>query len=174
MKNKPLLALCALVVSLACTITLFDTTPTPVPTATFTPTATATFPIPPADTGDLPTEPPVEPPTDEPSQPTRTPLPTLTPYPTPTIDFSTPTPQYEVTATLVKNANCRVGPSQDYEVYTSFFAGQVLEVVGRNPDFDNTWWMVVIPGTRATCWISFVTAQVTGNLDDLPIIYPPY
>jgi len=171
MKSKLFPVLASLIVSLACTITLFDTTPTPIPTPTLTPTPTATFPLPP---GDVPTEPPLVPPDGTASGP----MPTLTPFPTlpppPTAIIPTEAPAFAVTAILVKNANCRQGPSQNYEVVTSFYDGDVLEVVGRNPDFDNTWWMVLIPGTRSTCWISFVTAQVSGNLDDLPVIYPPY
>jgi uncharacterized protein YgiM (DUF1202 family) len=169
MKTKTLLlAVTALIVSLACTITLFDTPPSPTPVASFTPVASSTQAIIlPADTETLP-----PPPITEPPQPTYTPLPTFTPYPT--IPPPTSAPQFAVSATLIKNANCRQGPSQAYEVVTSFFAGQVLEIVGRNPDFSNTWWQVVIPGTHSTCWISLTTAQATGNFDDLPIIYPPY
>ena len=107
--------------------------------------------------------------------PSATPLPSLTPLPTltPTNPASaTPTVP---TATLIKNANCRKGPSQAYEVVTSFLKGQVLEIVGRNDDLSNTWWQVKIPGSKKSkCWISLTTAQATGNMDDIPTIYPPY
>ena len=79
-----------------------------------------------------------------------------------------------VSARLVKDANCRAGPSTAYDVVTSFSKGQVLQIVGRNPDLKNTWWLVVIPGTNSKCWISLVTAQATGDFDSLPIIHPPY
>jgi len=171
MKSKYLAIICALIVSLGCTITLFSADPTPVPTPTFTPTPTATVAIPEDNGGGQPIEPPPPGPTEI---YTLTPFPTLPPPPTATPVPPTEAAPYEVTAVLIKNANCRVGPSQDFDTYTSFYAGDVLEVVGRNPDFNNTWWMVIIPGTRVTCWISFVTAQVSGNFDDLPIIYPPY
>jgi hypothetical protein len=106
--------------------------------------------------------------------PSVTPLPSLTPLPTFTPTSTvTSTPSAPV-ATLIKNANCRKGPSQSYNEVTSFFAGQVLEIVGRNEGLDNTWWLVKIPNSRSKCWISLVTAQATGNMDDIPIIYPPY
>ena len=157
----------AIFVTLACTIQLFNA-PAPSPQ----PVLLTRVVIVPTDT--IPAQP-----TDIPAQPTYTPLPTFTPYPTippPTASNIPPTspPQFAVSATLIKNANCRAGPSQAYLVVTSFFSGQVLEIVGRNPDFNNTWWQVVIPGTYSTCWISLTTAQASGNFDDLPIVYPPY
>ncbi len=107
--------------------------------------------------------------------PVTTPLPSLTPSPTFT---SSPTPTATIigiaSATLIKNANCRKGPGQSYDVVTSFFAGQVLEIVGRNPDPTNTWWQVKIPGTNSKCWISLTTAQATGNFDAVPTVSPPY
>jgi hypothetical protein len=97
--------------------------------------------------------------------PTATPHPTVTPTNTAIPPFIEP---------LIKNAMCRAGPGTAYDDITSFYSGQVLEIVGRNPDINNTWWLVVIPNTRSTCWISLVTAQATGNFDDIPFIYPPY
>jgi uncharacterized protein YgiM (DUF1202 family) len=106
-------------------------------------------------------------PTITPTQaPTDTPLPTLTPLPT-----ATATPNYPY-ATFIKNANCRSGPSQTYEVVTSFLAGQTVEIVGRNPDFDNTWWQVKIPGSNGKCWVSLTTAQAYGDFDAIPTVTP--
>lgn len=100
--------------------------------------------------------------------PTQTPLPTATPAPT-----NTPTPGYPY-ATFIKNANCRSGPSQTYEVVTSFLAGQTVEIVGRNPDYDNTWWQVKIPDSNKKCWVSLTTAQAYGDFDAIPTVSPPY
>lgn len=108
-------------------------------------------------------------PTIPPTQaPTNTPLPTLTPPPT-----FTPTPVYPY-ATFIKNANCRSGPSQTYEVVASFLAGQTVEIVGRNPDYDNTWWQVKIPNSSKKCWVSLTTAQAYGDFDAIPTVSPPY
>ena len=163
MQRKPILILaCVLIITLACTIDLGNATqPPPVVTQVI---------ILPADTA---TTAPIQPTAEIP--PAASPLPSITPLPTLT---SSPVPSATLpgiaSATLIKNANCRAGPGQAYEVITSFFSGQVLEITGRNPDLDNTWWQVKIPGTNSKCWISLTTAQASGNFDDIPTIYPPY
>ncbi len=110
----------------------------------------------------------VEPSATPTEPPTQTPLPTATSAPT-----NTPTPNYPY-ATFIKNANCRSGPSQTYEVVTSFLAGQTVEIVGRNPDYDNTWWQVKIPNSSKKCWVSLTTAQAYGDFDAIPTVSPPY
>ncbi|MEW6030063.1 MAG: SH3 domain-containing protein [Chloroflexota bacterium] len=111
--------------------------------------------------------------TVEPSA-TSTESPTQTPSPTATLAPSnTPAPNYPY-ATFIKNANCRSGPSQTYEVVTSFLAGQTVEIVGRNPDYDNTWWQVKIPNSNTKCWVSLTTAQAYGDFDAIPTVSPPY
>jgi len=109
------------------------------------------------------------------------PLPTAT-LPTVTVTFTeTPTGTPTVTptatasgpvATFTQNANCRNGPSTQDVVVTSFFAGETVQIVGRNPDFDNTWWLVVIPSTNGKCWVSFTTAQASGDFDAIPTVIP--
>jgi hypothetical protein len=73
--------------------------------------------------------------------------------------------------TLIKDANCRNGPGTTYDVVTSYFEGETLSIVGRNPDFDNTWWYVEMP-TGGECWMSFVAGQAYGPFDDIPIVTP--
>ena len=85
---------------------------------------------------------------------------------TPTATLSGPV------ATFIQNANCRNGPSTQEVVVTSFFEGETVQIVGRNPDFDNTWWYVVIPSTKGKCWVSFSTAQAFGDFDAIPTIIP--
>ena len=75
-------------------------------------------------------------------------------------------------ATFLRNANCRNGPSTQDVVVTSFFEGDTVQIVGRNPDFDNTWWLVVIPSTKGKCWVSFTTAQASGDFDAIPTVIP--
>ena len=75
------------------------------------------------------------------------------------------------TATFIKNANCRAGPGTGYDVVTSYFAGQTVEIVGRNPDFNNTWWQIKMP-TGGKCWVSFSTAQASGDFDTIPTAKP--
>jgi len=95
---------------------------------------------------------------------TSTPISTSTTYPA-----ATPTGPI---ATFVKNANCRNGPGTQYEAVTSFFKGETVSIVGRNPNFNNTWWYVVIPSTGGKCWVSLTTAQAYGGFDDIPVVTP--
>jgi hypothetical protein len=98
--------------------------------------------------------------------PTETPQSTASASPTATATSSVPV------ATFIKNANCRQGPGTKYEVVTSFLAGQTVEIVGRNPDFDNTWWYVKIPDDNGKCWVSLTTAQAYGDFDAIPTVIP--
>jgi len=74
-------------------------------------------------------------------------------------------------ATFVKNANCRNGPGTTYPVVTSFFEGETVQIVGRSPNFNNTWWYVNIP-SGGRCWVSLTTAQAYGDFDDIPTVIP--
>jgi len=73
--------------------------------------------------------------------------------------------------TFIKDANCRNGPGTKYDVVTSYFKGQTLQIVGRNPDFNNTWWQVNMP-TGGKCWVSLATGQAYGDFSDIPIVKP--
>ena len=73
--------------------------------------------------------------------------------------------------TFIKNANCRRGPSTQELVVTSFFAGDTVKIMGRNPDFNNTWWYVEIPG-GGKCWVSLTTGQAYGDFDAIPTVMP--
>lgn len=94
---------------------------------------------------------------------TETPISTATI--TPTATMSGPT------ITFIKDANCRNGPGTKYDVVTSYFKGQTLQIVGRNSNFNNTWWYVNMP-TGGKCWVSFATGQANGDFDDIPIVKP--
>lgn len=74
-------------------------------------------------------------------------------------------------ATFIKDSNCRSGPSTSDPVVTSFFKGETVQIVGRNPNFNNTWWYVNIP-SGGKCWVSLTTAQAYGNFDDIPTVVP--
>jgi len=75
------------------------------------------------------------------------------------------------TATFIKDANCRAGPGTKYDVVTSYFKGQTVEIIGRNKDFNNTWWQIKMP-TGGKCWVSLTTAQAAGDFDSIPIVKP--
>ena len=113
--------------------------------------------------------PTLPPPTDPLPTLTYTPVLTDTPVSTATI---TPTATMSgPVVTLIKDANCRNGPGTTYDVITSYFKGETLQIVGRNSDFGNTWWYIKMP-TGGECWISLVAGQAYGSFDDIPIVYP--
>lgn len=93
---------------------------------------------------------------------------TATPLPSPTVTL-TPTPSVP-TLILNINANCRLGPSQLYEVYTSILAGNQLPIEGTNDT--GTWWLVRLP-TGERCWISAVTGTPVGNINLVPVVETP-
>ena len=110
------------------------------------------------------------------------PLPTVPPVTFTLVSTETPadtaTATITATATLdgpiitfIKNANCRKGPGSNYDVVTSYLKGQTLQILGRNPDFSNTWWYVNMP-TGGKCWVSFSTGQAYGDFDAIPIVNP--
>ena len=87
------------------------------------------------------------------------PIATFTPIPTETVTSTVPsaatitrtTTLSGPVATFVKDANCRQGPGTAYEAVTSFYKGETVQIVGRNPNFNNTWWYVIIPSTGGKC-----------------------
>jgi hypothetical protein len=70
----------------------------------------------------------------------------------------------------VQSANCRARPLGGAERITIFYKNQALEIVGRNEDLTNPWWYVKIPDTDAHCWLWSMTATMTGNIDEIPIV----
>ncbi|MBT7600203.1 MAG: hypothetical protein HN560_03925, partial [Anaerolineae bacterium] len=58
-----------------------------------------------------------------------------------------------------QNANCRRGPSLEYDIVTNLLEGQSAEITGRSTD--SSWW-VINPGT--TCWISGAVVDVSGDI----------
>jgi hypothetical protein len=89
---------------------------------------------------------------------------TVTPSPTPSVP----------TAFFIMNANCRAKPDKNSDALMSFLEGESAEIVGRNEEFDNTWWYVKMPDSKYKCWVSTITADVIGSYDDIPTIPPPY
>lgn len=101
--------------------------------------------------------------------PTSTPPADLTP---PDAITSTPTATQpgEATFVLDRNANCRLGPSTEYEAEDSYLAGQTLVIEGRNDT--GTWFWVRRP-TGGHCWISTVTGAASGPFDAVQIVVAP-
>jgi hypothetical protein len=94
------------------------------------------------------------------------PLPTLVIAPLVTV----PAPHLEPMFTLDKNANCRYGPSQVYEIKASFFLGDVVPIDGRN---DEGTWLYARMKDNDHCWVSIVTGRFEGDLDALLVVEAP-
>jgi hypothetical protein len=71
-------------------------------------------------------------------------------------------------AKLLRNANCRRGPSIDYESLTTLFQGLEVPIDGRNTD--NSWWWVRIPNSLNHCWLGGEMVQTAGDLSKVPIV----
>jgi len=89
------------------------------------------------------------------------PTPAATETPSPT---STPTAPPEITLTL--NSNCRMGPSNFYNIVDQISSGKVFGVIGRNED--NTWWQIV-NATNRECWIFYENAEANSDFSAVAV-----
>ena len=71
------------------------------------------------------------------------------------------------TFTFLQNANCRKGPSTQYDVVTALEQGAAADIVGRNQQ--SSWWLIQVPESQARCWVSGTTGEGSGVLDGLPV-----
>jgi hypothetical protein len=166
MNRNAIFALVALLAGmLACAVPA-GMTPTPVVITQIVVVPNEQEPVQASPTLPLPTLPPptVSPPTF-----------TLAPMNTNTaVSTTTPVPIATLSgpvAIFVKEANCRAGPGTGYEVVTSVFKGDAVQIVGRNPNYNNTWWYIIIP-SGGKCWVSLTTAQAYGDFDAIPTVKP--
>jgi len=60
------------------------------------------------------------------------------------------------------NANCRKGPSTQYDVVTSLLTDQIVQVLGYNDD-NTLWWYIQLPNSAARCWVSDTTVELSGD-----------
>jgi len=70
----------------------------------------------------------------------------------------------------VESANCREKPRGNADKVTFLYKGQQVEVLGRNDDSQNPWWYVKMPGQSGNCWLWGMTATMSGNVDEIPIV----
>lgn len=97
------------------------------------------------------------------------PPPTAMPTPTSTAEVIE---EGDAEATFHTQGFCRRGPSTGYDTLTGFEAGTVVNIDGRNAS-EPRWWWVLIPNTNGHCWISDSVVDVTGPVDNLPVIAAP-
>ena len=85
-----------------------------------------------------------------------------------------PTPTLAATGAIatitVESANCRAKPRPGGERVTFLYKDQQVEIVGRNDTPANPWWYVKIPDSEDHCWLWGMTATITGNVEEIPII----
>lgn len=94
-------------------------------------------------------------------EPTITPTIAVTETPSPTA-----TPALPPEITLLKNSNCRLGPSEYYFYVDQITKDTVLPVTGRTSD--SSWWQV-INATDRECWIFSGNSQANQDLSAVPI-----
>ncbi|MGB8984333.1 MAG: SH3 domain-containing protein [Anaerolineales bacterium] len=105
-------------------------------------------------------------PTFTPAPPTLTPTATLSP--TPVFTATALVPQISVSVAT----NCRVGPGRVYDRVGALLAGEVAEVVARNP-MGNYWYIRNPDNRNEYCWLWGEYATVSGNFLALPMFTPP-
>ena len=70
------------------------------------------------------------------------------------------------------NTNCRLGPSQVYEIVGYLLPGQQANVLGS--DDTQTWWYIENPSRAGGfCWVWSGSTSVEGDVSVLPVITPP-
>ncbi len=75
------------------------------------------------------------------------------------------------TLTLLKNANCRLGPGTAYDSIDALLQGTSVAIEGRNED--NSWFWVRKPSGSGQCWISASVGTASGNWQVVPVIAAP-
>jgi hypothetical protein len=75
------------------------------------------------------------------------------------------------TLTLLKNANCRLGPGTAYDSIDALLQGTSVAIEGRNED--SSWFWVLKPSGSGRCWISASVGTASGNWQTLPVIAAP-
>jgi hypothetical protein len=89
----------------------------------------------------------------------------MKPVPSPTPTYS----QWGITAIL--DANCRFGPSPDYESTSFVLAGQMAEAIGRNAD--GSWLLLHDPRGGPDCWAAIGSFEPEFDVGDLPVQQAP-
>jgi hypothetical protein len=74
-------------------------------------------------------------------------------------------------AEALVDLNCRGGPSQQFRIDDTFFAGASAPIQGRNED--GTWVQILSPNLQLVCWIWTGRAQIQGDIDLTPVIRVP-
>ena len=66
-----------------------------------------------------------------------------------------------------RNANCRVGPGTEYEIVGVLLLNETSDIIGRLSD--NSWFFITLPISSRNCWISAITVETQGEMDQVGI-----
>lgn len=158
LQARPYLILVVLaLVSLACRIGEFaspDPTASPLPTHVSTRTPSPTFSFTATSTSIV-----------SPS-PTTTPSPSPTGTPTLTL---TPTSEFSQGSVREQQAFCRYGPGRAYLYSHGLYAGDRVEIHGRNPS--GTWLWVQPENLERHCWAAASVMEITGDPLSAPVVH---
>ncbi|MCX7753957.1 MAG: hypothetical protein N2117_01755 [Anaerolineales bacterium] len=133
---------------------LLPPTPGYPPTLTLQPLQpSATWTVPPATLTPSPTA-------------TVTPLPPTETLPPTATETASPTPITFPLITFNANANCRLGPSVNYNQVTNFFKDRTTFAEGRNNDSSWLW----VRTSSGNCWVNTATLKDPIDFSFLPVI----
>ena len=112
----------------------------------------------------LPTVPPAPTLPPSPTPPKPTPLPTAIP-PTPVPPTATPIPAQ---ATSKQEVNVRKGPGVQFDIAGKLPNNKTAVVLGKSED--GKWYQIAFPDAANPSWVSVAFVNVTGPVDQLPIV----
>jgi hypothetical protein len=83
----------------------------------------------------------------------------------------TNTPSATPKITTNRNANCRRGPNDIFDVVTVLNEGYQTEPNGR--DWQSTWWRILTPDGLNFCWVSNLVVDFEGPEEDVAVVDSP-
>ncbi|HSK67615.1 MAG TPA: SH3 domain-containing protein, partial [Anaerolineales bacterium] len=87
-----------------------------------------------------------------------------------TAEPTLPTTASALATVKVDSANCRDKPRGNADRVTILYRDQEVEILGRNEDLANPWWYIKIPDDGGNCWLWGMTTDMTGTLEEIPIV----
>ena len=70
-----------------------------------------------------------------------------------------------------RNANCREGPGTEYVIDGALLLNEIGNIVGRLSD--NSWFLVTLPQSSINCWVSAITVDIEGEVDQVSVVSAP-
>ncbi|MBN1148531.1 MAG: FHA domain-containing protein [Anaerolineales bacterium] len=99
----------------------------------------------------------------DPSQAPQAGTDTPTPTPTQTLTPSATSPACARQLIIETSANCRTGPGTIYPVRKALAEDITLDLLGQNQDSQFKWWLVALPDSSDSCWVSAELVSIQGD-----------